>query len=377
MYVPRDFYVAHEKYYQRKYDYIPKDIYASLPNPALALPRRVLSFLTIAIPFTIFWIFLSYDQLPSFLSAGPAKTATTTHWHGWDNVENVFAFGDSYTATDFDFKKEQPSPTNPFGNPALPESSSINQKWIQYLTMTYNNSAIQTYNMAGYGATMDGFVRFYHEQFMPLYGMSNHTGAAGWTATNSLFATFFGINDVRRCTDQPLIKDDCSELYGSLFAIYGFLLEQLYNTGARNFLILNIPPLDRMPFSRKWKYPVPPLAVSDWNARLAFVASDLRLNHPDATVFHFDTHALFNDVIDDPKSYPQTSIYGETRDDCEEYETAGHKGDFDGHCDMELEKYLWRDALHPTTAVHEAMAAQIALMLEGWSVGADDGKKGG
>lgn len=135
--------------------------------------------------------------------------------------------GDSYTSTDFNPKKEQPSSGNPFGNPPLPKASSIDQKWIHYLTMTYNSSAIQTYNMASSGATMDGFVRYYHEQFMPYYGTSNHTGAAGWNTTNSLFATFFGINDVRRCTDQPLTKDDCSEIFGSLFAIYGFLLDQV------------------------------------------------------------------------------------------------------------------------------------------------------
>ena len=139
----------------------------------------------------------------------------------------ITASGDSYTTTDFDPKKEQPSLSNPFGNPPLPKSSSIYQKWIQYLTLTYNSSVVQTYNMAGYGATMDAFVRFYHEQYMPYYGISKHTGATGWNSSNSLFATFFGINDVRRCTDQPLTKDDCSEIFASLFTVYRFLLEQV------------------------------------------------------------------------------------------------------------------------------------------------------
>lgn len=103
--------------------------------------------------------------------------------------------------------------------------------------MIHNSSAIQTYNLASYGATMDGFVRFYHEQFMPHYGITNHTGAAGWKATNSLFATFFGINDVRRCTDQPLTKDDCSEIYGTLFTIYEFLLEQVSNPPSTDLLL--------------------------------------------------------------------------------------------------------------------------------------------
>lgn len=365
MYISKGFYGA-----QGMYDYVPKDLYPSFRNPALSLPRRVLSFLTIVVPFSVFWLLLSYDRLPSYLSKGPARI-TTTQWHGWANVENVFVFGDSYTGTDFDPKKEQPSLGNPFGNPALPKSSSIDQKWIHYLTMTYNSSVIQTYNMASYGATMDGFVRFYHEHYMPYYGMANHTGAAGWNGTNSLFATFFGINDVRRCTDQPPTKDHFEEIYGSLFIIYGFLLEQLYTTGARNFLLLNIPPLDRMPFSRKWGHPVPTRAVSDWNTGLAYLASNLTHNHPDATVFQFDAHALFNQVMDDPKSYNQTKVYQRTKDNCEEYHESNKKADLIEVCEIPLEKYLWRDALHPTTAVHDALAAQIAQMLEGVRKGND------
>ena len=146
----------------------------------------------------------------------------------------TFISGDSYSSIDFNPKKEQPSPTNPFGNPPLPNPSSTWQKWVHYLTMTYNSSAIQTYNMAESGATIDGFVRSYHEHFMPHYGVTNHTDAAGWNATNSLFATFFGINDVRRCTDQPPTKDHYGDIYGSLFAIYGFLLEQVNSPSLHN-----------------------------------------------------------------------------------------------------------------------------------------------
>ena len=130
-----------------------------------------------------------------------------------------------------------------------------------------------------------------------------------------------------------------------------------------------------MPFSRKWGHQVPPRAVSDWNAGLAHLASSLSLNHPDATVFQFDTHALFSEVIDDPKSYPQTAGYKNTVDNCEEYKTASKKNDFKEVCGIRLERYLWHDPLHPTSAVHEAVAAQIAQMLEDVHVGRDE--KGG
>ena len=126
-----------------------------------------------------------------------------------------------------------------------------------------------------------------------------------------------------------------------------------------------------MPFSRKWGHPVPALAVSDWNKRLHALATSFSLAHPDATVFHFDAHALFNQVIDDPNAYPQTQVYKHTADNCEEYHSASQKDDWNEICGIELERYLWHDALHPTTAVHDAMAAQVAQMLDaGLHVGA-------
>ncbi len=83
MYIPKDFYAAGEMD-----DYGSKDIYAPFRNPMLALNRRILTFVTIVVPFSIFWLLLSYDRLPSFISVGHART-TSTRWDGWANVENL------------------------------------------------------------------------------------------------------------------------------------------------------------------------------------------------------------------------------------------------------------------------------------------------
>ena len=83
MYFPKGLNAA-----QGMYDDVPKDIYTSfLRNPIVALPRRVVTFLTVAVPFSICWLLLFYDHVPSFLSVGLART--TPHWHGWASVENL------------------------------------------------------------------------------------------------------------------------------------------------------------------------------------------------------------------------------------------------------------------------------------------------
>lgn len=77
------------------YDYNPKERRPFFCNPITSLPRRVLTSLALAVSFTILWLLLSYDHLPSFLLIGPASTTTTTHWHGWANVDNLFVLYDT------------------------------------------------------------------------------------------------------------------------------------------------------------------------------------------------------------------------------------------------------------------------------------------
>lgn len=78
---------------QGMYEYIPKDVYAFWRNPAVALPRRLLNLLAVALlvalPVCIFRLLLSHDYLPHLISKGPATTITT-HWHGWADVEKIF-----------------------------------------------------------------------------------------------------------------------------------------------------------------------------------------------------------------------------------------------------------------------------------------------
>jgi hypothetical protein len=100
----------------------------------------------------------------------------------------------------------QPYPGNPFGNPAYPgETSSNASNYLDYLTTTYNRSFIETYDLGYGGATVDrtivppfldyipDFRQRVKNDWLPNYG---NQALATWTAANSLFVTFFGINDI-------------------------------------------------------------------------------------------------------------------------------------------------------------------------------------
>ena len=50
----------------------------------------------------------------------------------------------------------QPSLGNPLGNPPYPGYTSSNgPNWVDYLTVKYNQSLVETYNIAFGGATID------------------------------------------------------------------------------------------------------------------------------------------------------------------------------------------------------------------------------
>jgi phospholipase/lecithinase/hemolysin len=266
---------------------------------------------------------------PSAFGA-PPSTINASSWTGWKNVKQLFVFGDSYTQTGFDPKSTQPSASNPFGNPAYPGYTSSNgPNWVGFLTTTYNKSKILTYNLAYGGATVDSaLVAPYaptvisvkdqvQKQYLPIYGA--HPTSAPWTSKTSLFAFFIGINDVG---NSWYLNN--ATLYDSIFSTYAGLLEQVYSTGARNFLFLNVPPVNLSPLittqnDNGYATEYEGKSIVDWNARLVNMTKALKTKHADVTVFVHDTNALFMQVIKDPKSYEQTKGLKNVTGYCDAY----------------------------------------------------------
>ena len=62
---------------------------------------------------------------------------------------------------------------------------------------------------------------------------------ANWTAGNSAFVVWFGINDVANTADQKELG--LEDLYNKVVKSYLTSLDKLYDAGARRFLILGLP----------------------------------------------------------------------------------------------------------------------------------------
>ncbi|KAK5131701.1 hypothetical protein LTR08_000755 [Meristemomyces frigidus] len=307
-------------------------------------------------------------------SAPSSSSAPTSYWPGWVDITHMVAFGDSYTTTSFNITGAQPNAANPLGNPAYPGYTATNgPNWVDFLTTTYNETFLETINLAYGGATVDSALvapylptvlsvkQQVQNEFIPVY--ADHPSFFDWQANSTLFATFIGINDVGNAYGEA----NSSIIYSLIFPEYAGLMDQLYQSGARNFLFLNVPPVDRSPLSVAAGAAAQAIEARDiaaWNANVTRLAANLSSTYADATTFVFDTNAAFTQVLDDPCSHPETCPYKNTTDYCPAYANGTPSWyTLNATCIYPVDEYFWLNTLHPTFRMMNVTAQEIAAQL--------------
>ncbi|KAF2635224.1 hypothetical protein P280DRAFT_197923 [Massarina eburnea CBS 473.64] len=302
-------------------------------------------------------------------------SAQPKNWPGWNGISNLFVFGDSYTATSFDINSTQPNNANPLGNPAFPgQTFSNGRNYIDFLTYTYNDSLIYSYNIAMGGASVDSFgqpsmFRPFDQQvrqfFLPNYAQNSTKAKARWRSNDTLFTSFFGINDVN--ASFKLGRANMSALHDTIFATYAKLVDELYQAGARNFMFFNVPPIYRAPLTTAMgnaSVEANKFAVADFNLRLLNMVRSFSRQKADVAVFMMNTFTLFDGVLNDPKSRDETKEYTNTTGSCMAYSFRNYnETTFDPRCGAPQNQLFWLDTLHPTPPIHNAMAADVAALL--------------
>lgn len=233
--------------------------------------------------------------------------------------------GDSYSRTGFNpSSSSQPSRGNPLGNPAYPGVTSANgPNWVDYLTTTYNKSSLLTYNFGTSGAVVAASIvnangHDLHQEVVEYFQPRYKVGKT-FHASTSLFVTWFGINDIMHgnLSGRP-------DTVKKLFEAYGQDIGRLYKSGARNFLLMTVPPVERAPRITNQKDPSARIrsvkeAVETWNSHVKELAKHIETVYPKSTAFVFDTYPLFSKVIEKPSAFKETKIYKDTTTYCSAY----------------------------------------------------------
>ena len=199
--------------------------------------------------------------------------------------------------------------------------------YVEYLTTKYNRSLVLTYNFAWAGATTDnhidnspfGSIDFREQvqtQFLPNFGKDQIFRS--WKADNSLFIIFFGINDIAMFKNKPNASDYVLPVLRS----YENATEVLYDAGARNFLFIDVPAIDRSPSSDIQQVTAQQTAtcVQAFNTALQQYTKTFIKRHSDAAVFLLEAYVLTTKVLDNPRNYRITAAIRNTTDFCVAYE---------------------------------------------------------
>ncbi|KAG5728039.1 Thermolabile hemolysin [Termitomyces sp. T112] len=276
-------------------------------------------------------------------------------WPGLSRLSYMMIFGDSYSSIGFelvgnasDYKSTAQDPLGlPF--PGLTWNEEGLANWVGHLLTKYvprpsfiaGKDATQdpeylknpllVYNYAIGGDNITGVQRQINRFFL---SVGQKPAWAPWTPCNSLFITWVGIND---CSHTREHKESMTRLFK--------LQEELYGAGARNFLFVDVPPIDRSPAVPKGRKST---VYQDYNAELETSAEEFAKQHPETTVLLHSSAATFNRFLDSPEEH------GFSQSDCRKPGGA-----------------IWYDYLHPTSKVHDYVARDLGRFLETVEEGTD------
>jgi len=156
-----------------------------------------------------------------------------------------------------------------------------------------------------------------------------HPAWAPWNEADTLFVTWIGINDCAYLRT----KMQTEQLLGTLFKNQ----EKLYQSGARNFLFIEVPPMDKSPAAMSGDGSV----VMTWNEVLRMEINKFSNSYTGITTLLFPAWSVFNMVLRNPLAYDFTE---------EDARKAGGG--------------IWIDSIHPTSKMHAVIAREITAFLE-------------
>jgi outer membrane lipase/esterase len=177
------------------------------------------------------------------------------------------------------------------------------------------------------------------------------------TSSKALVVIETGSNDVRDALVAPTDEDRMIILQTVLTNI-ATSIQTLYGHGARNFLVLNIPAIDKTPAIRQIDAQVPGTAwfteqiVQGLNIQLGQIIEGLR-GYPQIIIKQLDIYTLLNDIVAQPANYGIITT-----------DTACVTPNIQPYTCAQPNTYLFWDGIHPTKAVHAIVAQKASELLQ-------------
>jgi phospholipase/lecithinase/hemolysin len=176
--------------------------------------------------------------------------------------------------------------------------------------------------------------------------------------SKTLVTFWIGINDIN---DSAKYAVDFPTFYDKLITTLFESVQSVYNAGYRNFLFMNLPPLDRTPGNILKNTPLPNTTMINlWDDTLTSHIHTFNKQNPHADAFEFDVNEFLNGVLDSPSEYGIKNTTGY----CKSYNQPYVNVDPGKYGCLPLDEYAWFNDGHMTSRVHEILAGEVRRFLE-------------
>lgn len=276
--------------------------------------------------------------------------------------DTVVGFGDSLT--DHGGLQSYLGVYDPVSNPngAL-EVWSNGDTWIEYfvaeLGATLDNNAIAGAMSLGHeSATVQSYSDAGVFPQLGLVGQVNTyvSGEPSFAASETLFTIWIGGNDFLEFGRGEMATNDPYEMIENAMANISTAINALYQGGARNFLIINLPVMSATP-----SYNTRPeeeinqvmMLTAIYNHFLKELASSLNASLTDSSIYYYDVFYYMEIVLLANTFADSTTTYMEL-------DALGNKT---GNVNGPAENYFFWDSIHPTTKAHEIVGKDVAEFI--------------
>ncbi|KAK0649165.1 hypothetical protein B0T16DRAFT_349774, partial [Cercophora newfieldiana] len=288
----------------------------------------------------------------ALLAAAPALVMA-----GAATPKYLITFGDSYSQTGFNISLDKPSAANPLGNPTLPGwTASGGLNWVGFLTAHYNATPLLTYNFAYGGATTNASlvtpwrpdVLSFTDQiglFAGSIGATPRPAYARWKGEDALVGVWMGVNDTGNAWWKG--EEEYKVLVDAIMDSYFGGLEVLVTAGARNFVLLGVPPIHKTPtvlLNTVEQQETEAVSIRKYNDAIATRLEAFKAANRGVTAILVDTAAPFNEALANPTEYgaPNATCYNGDGVSC-----------------------LWFNDYHPGVAINRLVAEAVATAWKG------------
>ncbi|GJE87150.1 carbohydrate esterase family 16 protein [Phanerochaete sordida] len=291
----------------------------------------------------------------------------SSSWPGLSGVKTLIVLGDSYCDVGYDFRTSPlPSVDEPLGVPfpGLTYAEDGQPNWVgHFVTRLKDQTRLVVYDFARGGDTTDGVERQIKREFLPNLAdnvakglLQNNldrelqTSDTVWNSNDTLFGAAFNLSTPSPASPYVHSSEaiwvginDCGysaadRISPKVTKLFG-LIDILFKAGARNMMLIDIPPMHRSPAMS-----MPPrgkLSFEEWNDCLRARAADFVKTRTDATLVIYSSWATFTRVLNDPAACGFSPADVKRR--------GGS---------------IWVDHIHPTSKMHDEIAKDAVELLQ-------------